>query len=133
MNEKRWLFGLTADEWLHLASEGENSEVGPCCANLSDLREILNALATAQEPDGIWARLLSKQLLEHYEIVNNSHDHDLLNSVTFPTLHRVLQGARCLTCEHEWEDTGFADVEVCIDCDATRSGGKVFSSDGNVV
>lgn len=92
MSNKTWLFGLTADEWLHLAAEGEDSEVPPCCANMSDFRELLNALAVSQGPNNGWVKVFSMQLLDHPEIKEGGHELD--NAEQFPLLHRVLAGAK---------------------------------------
>jgi hypothetical protein len=91
MSERKWLYGLTADEWLHLAAEGENSEVAPCCADISNFREWLNALVTCQGEGQAW--IMKKPVLEMYEIALGSHD-TLADEKTFPLLHRVLDGLK---------------------------------------
>lgn len=82
------LYGLTADEWLHLACEGENSEVAPCCGDIGELREWLQALTASQD-----AGLLAKPVLDAYEVALVGHDM-LASPDTFPLLHRVLAGIR---------------------------------------
>ncbi len=91
MAERIWRYGLTGDEWLHLAAEGDESEVGPCCGNISVLRENLNALATSQGDSG-WAKFFSQSVLESYEMCRDGHK--LANEESFPLLHRVLAGIR---------------------------------------
>jgi glutathione S-transferase len=86
-----WLYGLTADEWLHLAAEGQDSEVAPCCGNISDLREHLNALATCQGAGE--SGIMLKAVLESYEMAAGSHD-EIADAAAFPLLHRVLAGIR---------------------------------------
>jgi hypothetical protein len=87
MSDRTWLFGLTADEWFHLACEGQDSEVAPCCGNISNLREYLQALATCQGEGE--APLMFASVLEAWEIALASHD-TLAEPETFPLLHRVL-------------------------------------------
>lgn len=95
---RRWMFGLTADEWLHLAGEGHQSEVAPCCGDIGSLREWLNGLATAQG-DGE-ATLYRTPLLDAYEAALGSHD-ALASRDSFPLLHRVLDAAR--KAEADWQ------------------------------
>ncbi len=93
MSERQWLYGLTADEWLHLAGEGEGSEVTPCCANVSDIRSMLNALAVLQSPDDTGMQLSAgRRLLGLLE--GDGDGHDLADRGQFPLLHRVLDGIR---------------------------------------
>jgi hypothetical protein len=88
---RRWLYGLTADEWFHLAAEGQDSEVAPCCGDIGEFREWLNALATCQGKGE--AYILLGTVLEAYE--SAAADHDTLRDATvFPLLHRVLGGIR---------------------------------------
>lgn len=94
-----WAYGLTADEWLHLAAEGEDSEVPPCCGNISNVRELLNALAVSQAAydDVDWMRMsLGRELLELLgdTFPEDGYGHDLNHRDTFPLLHRVLEGVR---------------------------------------
>ena len=91
------LYGLSATEWLHLASEGPDSEVAPCCGDIGQLREYLQVLTTSQGPGE--SALLARGLLAAYETALASHD-TLNDEKTFPLLHRVLAGARA-TLEHE--------------------------------
>lgn len=87
------LYGLTAEEWLHLAAEGEDSEVQPCCGNLGDLRELLNRLATCQSKDDTGLQLaLGQQVLRNLE--GDGDGHGLGSREQFPLLHRVLDGIR---------------------------------------
>lgn len=93
LRPRAWLYGLTADEWLHLAGEGEASEVTPCCGNLSEVRELLNALATFQSPDDTgWQLSMGRHLLEVLGADGNGHGLD--DRESFPLLHRVLDGIR---------------------------------------
>ena len=100
MTEPRtWKYGLTAEEWLHLAAEGPDSEVAPCCGDIGQLRDVLNMLATDQAQGGgiPW---LAKLLCDAYEAARNSHD-TLADSARFPLLHRVFAGIRDEAAEHE--------------------------------
>lgn len=95
---RRWLFGLTADEWLHLAAEGEDSEVAPCCGNLGHLRDLLRSLATFQAADDTgWHISLGHRILEAVEA--DGEGHDLHVREAFPLLHRVLDGIRALLAD----------------------------------
>lgn len=90
---RKWLYGLTADEWLHLAAEDAYSEVGPCCGNLGLLRELLNDLATFQAPDNWgWRLAIGRRVLQAAEM--DGDEHGLQDRVAFPLLHRVLDGIR---------------------------------------
>ncbi len=86
------LYGLTADEWMHLAAEGEDSEVGPCCGNIAELRECLNAMATCQGDGEDW--IMRKPVLDAYEAASEDGEHGLSDRSTFRLLHRVLDGIR---------------------------------------
>lgn len=88
---RRWLYGLTADEWLHLAAEGQDSEVGPCCGDIGALREWLQALASCQGEGESW--LVAGPTLDAYETALADHD-TLADPEAFPLLHRVLAGVR---------------------------------------
>lgn len=88
---RKWAYGLTADEWLHLAAEGEDSEIAPCCGNISQIREILNTLATCQASyDGWLRKAVGKELLESLEADGDGHN--LQDRETFPLLWRVIDG-----------------------------------------
>lgn len=92
MGESRqWRYGLTADEWLHLAGEGICSEVAPCCGDIDGLREWLNALATCQGKGE--SALLWRPVLEAYESAASDHE-SVASAKGFPLLHRVLAGIR---------------------------------------
>jgi hypothetical protein len=101
MVDRTWAYGMTADEWLHLASEGEDSEVAPCCGNISQIREILQAITTCQAEWDAWLRIsLGKQLRESLEADDMGHNLDSRES--FPLLYRVLDGtAEEEKLEHE--------------------------------
>lgn len=88
---RRWLYGLTADEWLHLAAEGESSEIGPCCGNIGALREWLQTLAVCQGPGESWG--YARMTLDAYAVAVEGHD-TLANPKTYPLLHRVLAAIR---------------------------------------
>lgn len=93
MSDRQWLYGLTADEWLHLAAEGDQSEVQPCCGNLGELRDLLNELVTFQGPDDTgWRRSIGKHILAIYDA--DGWGHGLPDRAQFPLLHRVLDGLR---------------------------------------
>ena len=85
------MYGLTADEWLHLAAEGQDSEVAPCCGNISELREYLNALATCQGEGE--SGIMLRAVLESYEAAASDHE-AITDAEAFPLLHRVLAGVR---------------------------------------
>jgi hypothetical protein len=101
MTELRtWNYGLTADEWLHLASEGPDSEVAPCCGDIGQLREYLQALTTSQGKGS--SVILGKGLLEAYATALASHD-TLSDEQWFPLLHKALAGLRGeLAIEEKW-------------------------------
>lgn len=90
---REWVYGLTADEWLHLAAEGDESEVQPCCGNIGELRGLLNSLATFQAPyDAGWRISTGKHLIAVYEADGDGHG--LPDRAKFPLFHRVLDGVR---------------------------------------
>jgi hypothetical protein len=92
MSDKTWLYGLTADEWLYLAAEGEASEVPPCCGNIGLIRDLLNALATtqvAEDAHGV-QQYLGRQLITALEA--DGEGHGLHEPESFPLLHRVVAG-----------------------------------------
>jgi hypothetical protein len=88
---RTWLYGLTADEWLHLAAEGQDSEVAPCCGDIGQLREWLNGLAAAQGAGE--SHMFHKVVLDAYAVALADHD-TLADEQVFPLLHRVLAGVR---------------------------------------
>lgn len=93
LSPRTWLYGLTADEWLHLASEGEDSEVQPCCGNLGELRDLLRSLATFQSPDDTgWQLSIGRHITEVTD--GDGEGHGLHDREQFPLLHRVLDGIR---------------------------------------
>ena len=99
MTELRtWRYGLTADEWLHLAAEGPDSEVQPCCGDIGQLRDVLNMLATDQEQTGgiPW---LTRPFHEAYQAALSGHD-TLDDPVRFPLLHRVIAGIKTEAAEY---------------------------------
>lgn len=90
---RKWAYGLTADEWLHLACEGDKSEIQPCCGNIGHIRDILMALTTVQgEYDNAMRQSLAKMLYQALEADGSGHGLD--NRDTFPLLYRVLDGLR---------------------------------------
>jgi hypothetical protein len=92
---RKWLFGLTADEWLHLAAEGENSEVKPCCGNLGELRDSLNSLVTFQaEGESGWHRYIGGRIL--VLVTRDGDNHHLADPEQYPLLARVCAGLRAL-------------------------------------
>jgi hypothetical protein len=85
------LYGLTADEWFHLASEGGDSEIAPCCGSIGQLRDLLRELMTFQSPDDIGFRWALGQ--ETLLVIQGDGDgHELGNTKQFPLLHRALEG-----------------------------------------
>lgn len=88
---KTWAYGLTADEWLHLASEGQDSEVTPCCGNLGAIRDTLMAITTCQAEHDGWMRIsLGRDL--RAQVAADENGHGLSSREHFPLLHRVLDG-----------------------------------------
>lgn len=85
---RTWLYGLTADEWLHLAAEGQDSEVAPCCGDIAVLREYLKDLAVTQDGSH---QIFVRYLLPSYAHALAAHG-ELADKGTFPLLHRVLAG-----------------------------------------
>jgi hypothetical protein len=88
MSERTWLYGLTADEWFHLACEGGDSEVAPCCGNIGAIRDTLRWLATSQGEGEDWVP--ARTLVREYSADGGGHD--LTSRDSFPLLHRVLDG-----------------------------------------
>lgn len=92
MTERRWQYGLTADEWFHVACEGENSEIAPCCGNIGTIRDIIRDLTMFQAPEEFgWRKSLGKLLLELIEADGNDN-HGLDDPVQFPLLHKIIEG-----------------------------------------
>ena len=90
---RQWQYGLTADEWFHIACEGENSEVTPCCGNLGNIRDIIRDLMVFQAPEEVgWRKSLGKLLLDMIKADGNGHGLD--DPGRFPLLHRILEGIR---------------------------------------
>lgn len=93
MSDVTWLYGLTADEWFHLASEGEDSEVQPCCGNLGSIRDHLRELMAFQSGDDAgWQLAIGRRLL--LEVEADGSGHGLDNRGQYPLLHKVLDGIR---------------------------------------
>jgi hypothetical protein len=85
------MYGLTADEWLHLAAEGHGSEVAPCCGTIGTLREWLSILAVSQGEGE--AALYQPEVLNAYAAALADHD-ALADAAAFPLLHRVVAAIR---------------------------------------
>lgn len=97
---RKWLYGLAADEWFHLACEGQDSEVAPCCGNIGQLREWLQGLASCQGLGESY--MMCGSVIEAYEAALSDHD-AIADASAFPLLHRVMAGVRaeyepCTTC-----------------------------------
>lgn len=93
MTERRWQYGLTADEWFHVACEGENSEIPPCCGNLGNIRDVIRLFMPFQAPEDLgWRKSMGKHLLELVEADGNGHDLD--DPAGFPLLHKILEGIK---------------------------------------
>lgn len=88
--KKAWLYGLTAEEWLHLAAEGPDSEVAPCCPVISELRTYLNMVCTSQDEEESSVRI-ARCVLPAYEAALAYHP-GLADRERFPLLHKVLEG-----------------------------------------
>lgn len=113
-----WLYNLTADEWMHLANEGEDSEVAPCCGNIGQIRELLQALSACQaESDTGLRQMLGKPLLEM--LAADGDGHNLNDHRMFPLLHKAITGL-----VHEME-LGVLPCDACKDSrhgDCARAG-----------
>jgi hypothetical protein len=93
VSARTWAYGLTADEWFHLASDGQDSEIGPCCGNIGAIRDALRELLPFQSPDDSGCRrLLGQELLQYVEA--DGDEHGLGNAEGVPLLNRVLAGVR---------------------------------------
>lgn len=93
MSNRKWQYGLTADEWFHLTSEGHDSEVAPCCGNIGQVRDTLRTFLGFQAPEDDWWRItIGRELLDAVEA--DGGEHDLQNRDSFPLLNRVLDGIR---------------------------------------
>lgn len=129
---KTWLFGLTADEWFHLAAEGDESEVAPCCGNISDFREALNWLAICQETDtqgepAGWAYTAALHVLDLWRAAAEDFDNDP-DLESFPLLKRVLAG--CVKLRPNFvEELGRADDNK----ELLESLEQMISGDGRVL
>lgn len=88
---RKWLYGLTADEWFHLACVGPDSEVAPCCGDIGQLREWLSGLASCQGPGESY--MMCGSVIEAYDIALSDHE-TLAEAEAFPLLHRVMAGVR---------------------------------------
>lgn len=90
-----WLYGLTADEWLHLSCEGHASEVANCCGSIESVQDALGAVMSLQPPEYRSMRvMLYRQLREELDADAEDGDagHGLSSPGAFPLLHRVLAG-----------------------------------------
>ena len=93
VSTREWLYGLTADEWFHLASEGPDSEVAPCCGNTGEVRDLLRQLMMFQAVDEWGFRLSLGDALEA-AIEADGGEHGLGERDSQPLLRRVLAGFR---------------------------------------
>lgn len=92
---RMWAYGLTADEWFHLASEGHDSEVTPCCGNLGEIRDLIRTLLQFQADDEFgWRKSVGAHLIEVVE--SDGEGHGLQDRESFPLLHRVQCGGQGL-------------------------------------
>jgi hypothetical protein len=90
---KQWAYGLTADEWFQIASNGEDSEVAPCCGNIGQIRDLIRELMMFQsEDDSGWRVSIGKPLLQAVEADGDGHD--LSSRENFPLFNRMLDGVR---------------------------------------
>lgn len=93
-NPRTYLFGLTAEEWFSVAALGDDSELAPCCGNISNMRELVNTLMTLQDNYVGWmVRSIGRELLE---AVDNDGQHDFPREI-FPLFNRILDGCREVT------------------------------------
>lgn len=91
--QRTWQYGLTADEWFHVACEGETSEIPPCCGNIGDIRDIIRYLMVFQALEDFgWRKSIGMHLLEKIEADGNNHGFD--DPGQFPLLHKILEGIR---------------------------------------
>jgi hypothetical protein len=97
-----WLYGLTADEWLHLACEGHDSEIANCCGNIEQIQDTLRAIMTMQPLEYRSMRVSLGKMLREYLGEDGSGGHGLDDPAGFPLLHRLLAGlAAEKAAEHE--------------------------------
>lgn len=90
---KRWQYGLTADEWFHIACEGENSEVPPCCGNIGAIRDLVRELLIFQAPEESgWRKSAGTELLQ--TLTADEDGHDLSDREKFPLFNRMVDGIR---------------------------------------
>lgn len=75
---------LTDAEWMALLRSTEDSELPPCCANISALRDEIIDLAT-ERSDISWAKT---GLLRAYGAARDGHD---LDNGSFPVLDKLMQ------------------------------------------
>jgi hypothetical protein len=113
VSERTWLYGLTADEWFHLASEGEQSEVAPCCGNLGELRDLLRELMIFQPAHDLgWRLPLGERILLVLDADGDGHG--LQDAGQFPLLHKVIAGIRADQAQIAAERAAFAHpAEKC--------------------
>lgn len=96
-----WLYGLTADEWLHLACEGHDSEIADCCGNIEQIQDSLRAVMSFQPPEYRSMRVMLYRRLRN-ELDADGEGHGLDSPAGFPLLHRVLAGLEAEKgAEHE--------------------------------
>jgi hypothetical protein len=97
-----WAYGLTADDWMQLACAGADSEVQPCCGNISRVRELIWTLLPLQGPHESWMRAaIGKELI--MAVALDGDDHCLGERESFPLLHKVLDGLRSDIERHRME------------------------------
>jgi hypothetical protein len=98
---REWLFGLTADQWFHLASEGPDSEVQPCCGTIGELRDLLREILPFQaEHEWMFRADQCRRIVQIVE-EDDPDDHGLNSKTTFPLLHKVIDGIRAEIAAHE--------------------------------
>jgi hypothetical protein len=91
------LYGLTADEWFHVASDGPDSEVPPCCGNIGAIRDAIRDLLPYLEDGELYLRRAPG--LELLKLLDGDGDqHDLRDRETFPLLNTIADGLRAELC-----------------------------------
>jgi hypothetical protein len=88
-----WQYGLTADEWFHIACEGDRSEVQPCCGNLGDIRDLIRMIMQFQAPEEWgWRKSIGKALTIAVE--SDQDGHGLSDREMYPLFNRMLDGVK---------------------------------------
>jgi hypothetical protein len=92
-SSRKWQYDLTADEWFHIACEGDKSEVQPCCGNLGDIRDLIRMVMQFQAPEEFgWRKSIGTQLLE--VLAGDEDGHELSNREQYPLFNKMIDGIK---------------------------------------